>query len=97
MYVKITKYQYNNTMTSGCDYDFDYGHFYDIEKDEYFMQYKYLKPITSIRNCNNNNNQPTKKSKSICDNMTAIVPYTLVSLISISLTIYCFTPLLIHA
>ena len=35
----------NNNMTRQTEDEIEYGHFYDVEKDEYLDKYKHLKKI----------------------------------------------------
>lgn len=80
----------NNNMTRHYDDEIEYGHFYDVEKDEYLDKYKHLKKIIIKQT----NQQPqsiptTNKPIYFCD-IATITSYILVSTLTISATIYYF-------
>jgi hypothetical protein len=81
----------NNNMTRQTEDEIEYGHFYDVEKDEYLDKYKHLKKIIIKRKkIQPPPNDTTNKKGYFCD-MITLTSYVLVSTITVSFTIYYFS------
>ena len=82
----------NNNMSSICESENDYGYFYDIEKDVYLDNYKYLKRLFIEKHKHQSNDisiSITNKKTYFCD-IASLTTYILISTLTVSATIYYF-------
>lgn len=81
----------NNNMNSNEGNELDYGHFYDLEKDDYLDQYKHFKKfIIKKREEIIPALQPDTKKSDYVYGINDVIPYVFVSIMTFTLTMYYF-------